>query len=63
MEQSIIYWEKGKPTRAGRYLVQTVNDGLQISFWSTFIKTWSLYSESEIIAWCHIDDIELYKEE
>ena len=45
---SHINWQTGEPTRAGRYLIQTKDDGLQIALWSTFIQTWSLYSKSEI---------------
>lgn len=61
--KSIIEWKTGEPKKVGRYLVQTKDDGVQISFWSSFIQSWSLYSKSEIIAWCKLSDIEPYKEE
>lgn len=61
--ESVIKWQTGEPTRAGRYLIQTKDDGLQIDFWSTFIQTWSLYNNSEIVAWCKLSDIKPFKEE
>ena len=61
--ESVIKWQTGEPKTAGRYLVQTKDDGVQISFWSSFIQSWSLYSKSEIIAWCKLSDIKPYKEE
>lgn len=61
--QSLIKWQTGEPKTHGRYLVQTKDDGIQISIWSSFVQSWSLYSNSEIIAWCPLNDIEPYKEE
>ena len=61
--KSIINWQTGEPKSHGRYLIQTKDDGLQIAFWSSYVQSWSLYNNSEIIAWCKLSDIEPYKEE
>lgn len=61
-EQSTIKWRTGEPKSHGRYLIQTKDDGLQIAFWSSYVQSWSLYHNSEIIAWCKLSDIEPYKE-
>ena len=62
-ECSLIKWQTGEPKSHGRYLIQTKYDGLQIAFWSPFVQSWSLYNNSEIIAWCKLSDIGPYKEE
>lgn len=59
---SLIKWQTGEPKSHGRYFVQTKEDGFQIAFWSAYVKTWSLYHNSEIMAWCKLSDIEPYKE-
>lgn len=61
--ESIIKWQTGEPKTHGRYLVQTDKDGLQIAFWSAYVQSWSLYNNSEILAWCKLSDIEPYKKE
>ena len=61
--ESIIKWQTGEPKTHGRYLVQTDKYGLQIAFWYAYVQSWSLYNNSEILAWCKLSDIELYKEE
>lgn len=61
--ESVIKWQTGKPTTVGRYLVQTKDNGLQITIWSNFTQSWSLYDNFEIIAWCKLSDIEPYKED
>ena len=58
---SIIHWQTGEPKSHGRYLVQTKEDGFQIAFWSAYVKTWSLYHNSEIIAWCKLSNIKPYQ--
>jgi len=60
---SRIKWQTGEPKYHGRYLVQTKEDGFQIAFWSAYVQSWSLYHNSEILAWCKLIDIEPYKEE
>ena len=60
-KESVIKWQTGEPKTHGRYLVQTKEDGFQIAFWSAYVQSWSLYNNSEIIAWCKLSDIEPYK--
>lgn len=59
---SVVEWQTGEPKTVGRYLVQTKDNGLQISIWSNFTKSWSLYGKFEIIAWCKLSNIKPYKE-
>ena len=58
---NVVEWQTGEPKTHGRYLVQTKEDGFQIAFWSAYVKTWSLYHNSEIIAWCKLSDVKPYK--
>lgn len=59
---SVIKWQTGKPTMRGSYLIQTKDDGFQLDVWSTFVESWSLYYNSDVVAWCKLSDIEPYKE-
>lgn len=58
---SVIKWQTGEPTKTGRYLIYTIDDGMQFDNWSTFLKQWSTYYNNEVTAWCKLSDIEPYK--
>lgn len=63
--ESKIKWQTGEPYESGRYLV-TMKDGtVSVLEWYnsyTGCKYWDCKTESEVIAWCKLSDIEPYKE-
>ena len=60
MKQS-INWQTGVPTKEGTYLL-TMKDG-NTAVKSFFLKVDREFFEDSVVAWCHITDIEPYKEE
>lgn len=64
--ESVIKWQTGETKEEGEYIVQLkYYNRLTISSWERFSNgwNWTVFSKSEIIAWCKLSDIEPYKDE
>lgn len=63
--KSTIKWQTGEPKEEGAYLVTIKGlDYVYITYAVyTHVKGWNHCRKEDIIAWCHIADIEPYKEE
>lgn len=65
-KMSIIEWRTGIPTEGGGYLVTTSDNQIKVDRWNTIFKQWDTFDHEDInisvIAWCHLSEIEPYKE-
>lgn len=59
--ESVIKWQTGEPKRAGAYLL-TLKDG-SVAIEKHFPRVDREFFNEYVVAWCHISDIEPYKEE
>ena len=58
---SVIKWQTGKPKVYGRYIITTKWKEVT-SDWYDEDLGWHKYFDKDIIAWCHLTDVEPYKE-
>ena len=59
--ESVIKWQTGKPNNYGRYIITTKWKEVTVDWYNKDLG-WYKYFDKDIVAWCHLNDVEPYKE-
>lgn len=64
-QNTTIQWQTGTPKEIGKYVITTKHHEVDVDMWSSipdkYGDHWNRHYDSDVMAWCLIENIEPFK--